>query len=110
MQVVRVSPVALSTELLISIISDEHGYENPTRGVYKMETGKSNCRKHLLSHHAATYDKTVQEKNWPYRLSTEMPGAKTTVGELRKRALPRFTLETFVDYLVRFIVADDQVS
>ena len=75
-----------------------------------METGKSNCRKHLLSRHAAIYDKTVQEKNWPYHLSTDKRGTKTTVGQLRKRALPRFSLETFREYLVRFIVADDQVS
>lgn len=77
--------------------------------MYKVNTGKTNCRNHLLSRHAAVYDKTVQENNWPYRLSTEKPG-KATVGELRKRALPQFTLDSFIEYLVRFIVADDQVS
>jgi hypothetical protein len=78
--------------------------------MYKVDTGKSNCRKHLLSRHATIYDKTVQEKKWPFRLSTEDPGTRATVGELRKRALPQFTLESFIEYLVRFIVADDQVS
>jgi hypothetical protein len=51
-----------------------------------------------------------RRKNGP-TASNEKPGAKTTtVGELHKRSLPRFTLETFTEYLVRFIVADDQVS
>jgi hypothetical protein len=78
--------------------------------IYELGSGKSNCRNHLRKRHAAIYDKTVQENNWPYRLSSEELGAKTTVGGLRKRALPSFTSESFIDYLVRFIVADDQVS
>jgi hypothetical protein len=79
--------------------------------MYKYKTGTGNCRKHLRGKkHTAIYDKTVLEKNWPYPLSTDNPDNKTTVGELRKHALPRFTLETFIEYLVRFIVADDQVS
>ena len=35
---------------------------------------------------------------------------KPTVGEQRKAAIPQFSPETFLRYLVRFIVADDQVS
>lgn len=94
--------------------SDKHGYEKVPDGIqnymYKVDTGKLNCCKHLVNRHSDIYDKTVQENNWPFRLSTETPGTKTTVGELRKCALPRFTLESFIEYLVRFIVADDQVS
>jgi hypothetical protein len=78
--------------------------------MYRMKTAKTNCRHHLIREHPATYDKTVLEKGWHYPLSTEKPGATVTVGELRKRALPQFTPETFLDYLVRFVVADDQVS
>jgi hypothetical protein len=78
--------------------------------MYGIGSGKTNCRNHLRNRHSDIYDKTVQEKNWPYRLSTETPGAKATVGELRKRVLPRFSPESFIEYLVRFIVADDQVS
>lgn len=96
-----------------SIPSDKYGYEevplNMQNYIYTLGSGKTNCRNHVRNQHAAIYDKTVQENNWPYRLSTE-PSAKTTVGELRKRALPSFTSESFIDYLVRFIVADDQVS
>lgn len=77
--------------------------------MYEASTGTTNCRNHLLSKHPVIYDKTVQEKNWPYRLSIDK-SRKATVGELRKRALPQFTLGSFIEYLVRFIVADDQVS
>jgi hypothetical protein len=75
--------------------------------MYKLGTGKSNCRNHLIKKHSAIYDRTVQEKGWGFRLSTEKPGARTT--GLPKRPLPPFTLDSFIEYLVRFIVADDQV-
>jgi len=78
--------------------------------MYNVKSGKSNCRYHLRQEHGAIYDQTVQEKGWDYPLSTEKPGNKTTAGELRKRAVPHYTIESFIEYLVRFIVADDQVS
>jgi hypothetical protein len=79
--------------------------------MYKYKTGTGNCHKHLRGKkHVAIYDKTVLEKMWPYLLSTDNLDNKTTVGELYKHALPLFTLETFIEYLVCFIVADDQVS
>jgi hypothetical protein len=78
--------------------------------MYQLGSGKSNCRNHLRNKHKEVYDKTILEKNWPYPLSTDERVAKPTAGELRRRTLPRFTAESFIDYLVRFIVADDQVS
>lgn len=95
--------------------SAKHGYESRRMSeiknfMYKLNTGKGNCRKHLIANHATIYDKTVVEMGWSYPLSTETPGARTTVADLRRRTLPQFTSGTFLDYLVRFIVADDQVS
>jgi hypothetical protein len=91
-----------------------HGYEKVPDAIqnyiYKINTGKTNCHNHLLTCHAAIYDKTIWEKKWPYCLSTEKPGAKTIVGELCKCALPPFTLELFIEYLVCFIVANNQAS
>ena len=78
--------------------------------MYELKSGKTNCRNHLLGKHVAIYDKAVQDHQWPYPLSTERGRAKAAVGELRKRALPRFTPGSFIKYIVRFIVADDQVS
>jgi hypothetical protein len=75
--------------------------------MYKLGTGKTNCRNHLIRKHSAVYDQTVQEKQWPFRLSNEKRGAKTA--GLPKRVVPRFTLDLFIEYLVRFIVANDQV-
>jgi hypothetical protein len=97
-----------------SILSDKHGYEDVPSGVlnyvYEVDTGKTNCCKHLVNRHMAIYDKTFQKKKWPYHLSTKQHHTKTTVGELCKHALPSFTVESFIDYLVRFIVANSQVS
>jgi hypothetical protein len=78
--------------------------------MYEIGSSTTNPRNHIAKEHTVIYDKTIIEKNWHYPLSTEVPGAKTTIGELRKHALPRFTIEVFIEYLVRFIVADDQVS
>jgi len=73
-------------------------------------TRKTNCRKHLIACHPVIYDKTILETNWPYHLSTESPKSRITIGELRKRTLPQFSLQSFIDYLVCFIIANDQVS
>jgi len=35
--------------------------------------------------------------------------AEPTVADNRKQALPPFSPETFLEYLVRFVTADDQV-
>lgn len=91
-----------------------YGYEMVPDGIknyrYRMKTSNTNCRNHLISRHAELYNATILAKKWPYPLTTDEPGARKTVGQLRKHALPEFTLQSFVDYLVRFIVADDQVS
>lgn len=78
--------------------------------MYEMSTAKGNCRKHLRVNHSDIYDKTVADKGWPYPFSTEVAGAQITVADMRRRVLPQFTPATFLDYLVRFVVADDQVS
>lgn len=96
------------------LASDNYGYKVLSKGksnyMYQLGSAKTNCRNHLRSKHRETYDKTIVEKNWPYPLSTEDRVDKPNAGELRRQTLPRFTGESFLDYLVRFIVADDQVS
>lgn len=57
------------------------------------------------------YDQTVIEQNWPYKLSTEVKNtSKNNAGNVRNQGLPWFSSEAFLEYLVQFIVADDQVS
>jgi hypothetical protein len=78
--------------------------------MYKIDTGKSNCRQHLKKCHKDEYDNAIRRYKWSYCLSTKDPAERPTIGKLRKHALPPFSSETFINYLVRFIVADDQVS
>jgi hypothetical protein len=75
-----------------------------------MSTGTSNLRKHLLRHHPQEYDKAVTENNWDYQLSTQVNTASDHSGlNATTRSVPPFSAEVFLDHLVRFIVADDQV-
>jgi len=82
-----------------------------TSAKYEPATSTTTCRSHVRFNHSAIYDKAVVENNWHYPLSTDAPapGSKTTDHRLQKR-LPPFTHDSFIHYLVRFIVADDQVS
>jgi hypothetical protein len=74
--------------------------------MYGMKTGSSNLRKHLITNHKELYTQMSQEHGWKYleKKST------VNVGANRKMALPSFSPETFLEYLVRFVAADDQVS
>src|SRR5258708_40076722 len=73
-----------------------------------MGTGYQNLRKDLTSKHAATYDRTIGEKNWNYCLSNDVKCSKSV--EASKRSLPLFTQTSFIDYIIRFVIADDQLS
>lgn len=81
-----------------------------TNYIYGINTGYSNLRKHLANEHPAAYDKAILENGWNYRLSDEIKSGQPTTVEARKQSLPPFTHASFIDYLVRFVVADDQVS
>ena len=78
--------------------------------VYGMATGYNNLRKHLASKHSTAYDEAIVQNNWGYRLSHDVKSGKSNAVEARKRPLPPFTSESFLEYIVRFVVADDQVS
>jgi hypothetical protein len=73
-----------------------------------MGTGYTNLRKHLANKHAADYDTAITKNNWKYRSSSDIKSG--TSNAVEARSLPPFTQESFVDYLIRFVVADDQVS
>lgn len=48
---------------------------------------------------------------WGYKLSTESRDASTqNARNKRSREVPSFSTEAFLEHLVRFVVADDQVS
>jgi hypothetical protein len=75
--------------------------------MYQPKTATANLRNHLTKVHDAVYKAMCEEKGWSYGSSK---AKKATVGDQRKNALPPFSPETFVEYLVRFVTADDQVS
>ncbi len=78
--------------------------------IYSMATAYLNLRKHLANHHAATYDNAIVENRWNYPLSSDVKSGKSNTVEARKHSLPPFTQASFIDYIIRFVVADDQVS
>jgi len=75
-----------------------------------MATAYLNLRKHLANHHAATYDNAIVENRWNYPLSSDVKSGKSNTVGARKHSLPPFTQASFIDYIIRFVVADDQVS
>ena len=62
--------------------------------------------------HPIIYDQTVLKNNWPYKLSTDIKKSSSRKNTSNKhdQSLPRFSQEVFLDQLISFIVADDQVS
>ena len=82
--------------------------------IYSSSTANNNLRNHLYKHHADGYDQTVVDNNWPYSLSTQTNDARShkNAGNIRvrDRAVPQFSAMAFLDSIVSFVVADDQVS
>lgn len=102
----------LKFSTLISLShSDKHGYDGVPPGIknymYGTSTANTNLRNHLLKLHNAEYTQRCEQENWSYATPKV---AKPTVGDNRKSALPSFSPEALLDYLVRFVTADDQVS
>jgi hypothetical protein len=85
--------------------------------IYGPKTGNTNLRRHLYLDHGEEYDKVVLMNKWPYRLSTQSHEASTQSREAsshntrnrRDVEVPPFSREAFLEHLVRFVVADDQV-
>ena len=75
-----------------------------------MITGYLNLRKHLTNEHPATYDKAIVDNGWNYRFSSDVKSGKSNAIEPQTRSLPPFTQSSFIDHIIHFVVADDQVS
>lgn len=71
---------------------------------YGPTTGNDPMRKHLKTKHTQQYQEACRTNGWKY-LDPKEP----TIGENRQSRLPPFLPETFLEYLVRFVTADDQV-
>ena len=56
------------------------------------------------------YDSAVQEHKWGYKLSYQWTNTNQVTRDNPDRGVPPFSPEAFLEYLVRFVVVDDQVS
>ena len=97
--------------------SEKYGSEKSTlpdgvaNYIYGPKTGNTNLRRHLYQIHAEEYDKAVLHHKWTYKLSSESRDPSThDARNKRDRELPQFSPVAFLEHLVRFVVADDQVS
>ena len=100
----------------LTISSEKYGSDKNTipggiaNFIYGSKTGNSNLRGHLYREHAEEYDEAVVHYKWPYKLSTESDAPTENARNQRGQEVPSFSPAAFLEHLVRFIVADDQVS
>jgi len=81
--------------------------------VYSTTTGTSSLRYHLHKFHHDEYKRLCNEKGW----INQLPGAQRkgagnpeSAPGLQAQSRTPFSQKGFLDHLVNFIVADDQVS
>ena len=77
---------------------------------YAKATRNSNLRRHLTKQHAIEYDSAIVDNRWTYKLLTHSDDVahNITRNVTNPQVLP-FSPQLFLEYLVHFIVADDQV-
>jgi hypothetical protein len=78
--------------------------------LYAMKTGTSNLRSHLKIKHEDDYRSAVNAHGWTYATTMTLATSAPNPRKLRDLDIPDFSFEEFLKALVRFIVADDQVS
>jgi hypothetical protein len=76
---------------------------------YKQSTGGTNLRNHLIKRHPDEYDEASAKYGFLNRRHLRTEDASSQGIRSGRQNLPPFSVTTFMDYLVRFIVADDQV-
>jgi hypothetical protein len=78
---------------------------------YAKATGNSNLQNHLTKQHAIAYDNAIIDNGWSYKLSTHSDDVahNNACNDVTNRLVLPFSPKTFLEYLVHFIVADNQV-
>ena len=74
--------------------------------------GNTNLQRHLYTQHAAEYDQAIINNNWDYKLSSDCGDNSTHKNACNSydHKVPRYSPHNFLDHLVYFVVADNQVS
>ena len=101
-------------------MESEKVYVRPNGRTYTFSdsTSTSSLRPHLEKYHSELYLSLAQERGWKIQLpgivsqarSNAASGEKTNSQLEGSQAPDDFTEDAFHKYLLRFIVADDQVS
>jgi hypothetical protein len=76
---------------------------------YGLHTASSNLWKHLLIKHHTSYLDAAKKYKWKLTKSLDVQ-EKPTVGSSAECQLPEYSYDVFVQYLVCFIITDDQVN
>jgi hypothetical protein len=79
---------------------------------YSSNTSNSTLRPHLEKFHTALYKQLALERGWKMQLPSLTSQARSTgsiIDSASEDAPDKFTEKLFYEYLVKFIVADDQV-
>jgi hypothetical protein len=79
------------------------------RWKYSVVTSNSVLRNHLLRWHRVEYAKACHDRTWPGHIQQYVDGVNTGPAASLD-TISEFTPELFNEYLVRFLVADDQVG
>lgn len=101
---------------ILTISSDKYGTDTSMipndvpNYIYGPKTGNTNLRRHLYSQHAKEYDDAVVKHKWAFKLTTQIGATTHDARKTRNSELPPFSPAAFLEHLVRFVVADDQVS
>lgn len=81
----------------------------PGAGSFSATTSNGPLRKHLLSHHKDIYLQKCREMRWKVPIpESEIGTAPGAPGRETQR--PPFSQKAFIQHLLNFIVADDQVG
>jgi hypothetical protein len=74
-------------------------------------TEYANLRRHLKKQHLDEYEHVAKENGWNIKFPslTDKDSAHKNARMIHNQALPQFSPESFIEYLIRFIVTDDQV-
>jgi len=98
--------------------SHEHSInEEHTVYAFSLETGTSTLRHHLFSHHLALWVEACDRFKIPITASSALPHVRAyrqSAGMApppseRPENVPKFSNKAFIDAIVEFIIADDQV-
>jgi len=80
-----------------------------TNYFYAKSTGNTNLHRHLLKKHPEEYNKVIEDFDWPYKPSMHAEDASIHNANVTVQPVPPYSPQAFLDYLVHFIVSDDQV-